>query len=143
VVTMRKAGLLRCFGGADSVAFGAAPCFGFSGMSVAAFGRLASGVGTGVGKGGHSAGHHPVARAGSSWLATGGHHADAKAASGWFGQLIDSTWGRRPVIWFSTCCCAPAKYLPASSNDGFRLMVRRDVASVRLFTRNIGADGSR
>jgi len=27
--------LLRCFGGADGVAFGAAPCFGFAGMSVA------------------------------------------------------------------------------------------------------------
>src|SRR5262249_12349959 len=35
------------------------------------------------------------------------------------GQLTDSTWGRRPVIWFSTCCCPPAKYLPASSNPAF------------------------
>src|SRR5207245_3204478 len=31
------------------------------------------------------------------------------------GQLTDSTRGRRPVIWFSTCCCAPAEHLPASS----------------------------
>src|SRR5262245_39769007 len=25
------------------------------------------------------------------------------------GQLADSTGGRRPAIWFSTCCCAPAE----------------------------------
>jgi len=31
------------------------------------------------------------------------------------GQLTDSTRGRRPVIWFSTCCCASAEHLPASS----------------------------
>jgi len=42
-------GLLRCFGGADGVVFGAAPSFG---------------------KGWHPPGHHPVAGAGSSWLAT-------------------------------------------------------------------------
>jgi hypothetical protein len=57
----------RCFGGADGVVFGAAPSFG---------------------KGWHPAGHHPVAGAGSSWLATrAGARVvtmpDAKAASGW------------------------------------------------------------
>src|SRR5262249_18893519 len=94
-------GLLRCFGGADGVAFGAAPCFGFGGMSVrfgfpgqpqrsdgcievetascstilvfglraASFGLRAASALEWV-KGGHSAGHQPVARAGSSWSAT-------------------------------------------------------------------------
>jgi hypothetical protein len=59
-------GLLRCFGGADGVVFGAAPSFG---------------------KGWYPAGRQPVARAGSSWWqsgrCSGGHHADAKAVSGW------------------------------------------------------------
>src|SRR5262249_26804243 len=35
------------------------------------------------------------------------------------GRLTDSTGGRRPVIWFSTYCCAPAEHLPASSNPAF------------------------
>src|SRR5262249_57401066 len=88
------------FGDADGVVFGAAPSFG---------------------KGWHLAGHHPVAGTGSSWLAT-------RAGARWSpcgrqgcqrmvnGQLTDSTQRRRSVIRFSTCCCAPSKYLPASSN---------------------------
>jgi bifunctional non-homologous end joining protein LigD len=59
------------------------------------------------------------------------------------GQLADSTGGRRPVIWFSTCCCAPAGpgWLHEIKHDGFRLMARRDAAGVRLLTRN-GIDWS-
>ena len=72
------------------------------------------------------------------------------------GQLTDSTWGGWPVIWFSTCCYAPADSgfiypcLPSPAehppsgpgwiheikHDGFRMMVRRDAAGVRLLTRN-------
>jgi ATP-dependent DNA ligase len=77
------------------------------------------------------------------------------------GQLTDSTWGGWPVIWFSTCCYAPADsgfiypclpspaehppsgpgWLHEVKHDGFRVLARRDVASVRLFTRN-GIDWS-
>jgi hypothetical protein len=61
------------------------------------------------------------------------------------GQLTDSTRGRRPVIWFSTCCCAPAEHLPASSNPAFHLppSVRRAVpGDPRDQARRVSTDGS-
>jgi hypothetical protein len=67
---------------------------------------LASGVGERMDRGGHPAGHRPVARAGSlvGWRpgALGfGHHADAKDGSGWLtsrNQL--DLIGARPSICF-------------------------------------------
>src|SRR5262249_20293924 len=86
-------GLLRCFGGADGVASGAALCFGWAAWR------------WGGGHPGRVLGWSPGGRKGCQRMIEG--------------QLADSTGGRRPVIWFPTYCCAPAEHLPASSNPAF------------------------
>src|SRR6516164_2320835 len=89
-------GLLRCFGGADGVAFGATPYFGFGWSPPGCSG------GPRVVASGPVLGWSPCGRQGCQRMVNE--------------QLIDSTRRRRSVIRFSTCCCAPSKYLPASSN---------------------------
>src|SRR5262249_49566327 len=81
-------GLLRCFGGADGVASGAAPCFGLAACRSHGW------------QPGPVLGWSPGGRQGRRMID---------------GRLTDSTGGRRPVIWVSTYCCAPAEHLPASS----------------------------
>jgi hypothetical protein len=60
-------GLLRCFGGADGVAFGATPYFG-SGWSPPG---CSGGLSSWVGDQDRSGGHHADAKDGSGWLTSG------------------------------------------------------------------------
>src|SRR5262249_27400823 len=85
-------GLLRCFGGADGVASGAAPCFGLAAC--------------------RSRGWQPGPVLGRS---RGGRQGGGMID----GRLTDRTGGRRPFICFPTYGGAPAEHLPASPNPAF------------------------